>query len=107
MNSADPDEMQSYAEFHLGLHFLPIYLLTHKRVKQYSAYCEKLIFLKDQNMKKYHPLLNYQEMFYQFHDTLSHIAYMRTAKALAGLLKTPELLLLTPSMDIEKDSGQK
>ena len=24
-NSADPDEMQQYAAFHLGLHFLPLY----------------------------------------------------------------------------------
>ena len=25
-NSADPDEMQPYAAFHLGLHCLPMYL---------------------------------------------------------------------------------
>ena len=25
-NSADPDEMQHYAAFHLGLHYLPEYL---------------------------------------------------------------------------------
>ena len=27
-NSADPDEMQHYAAFHLGLHCLPKYLFT-------------------------------------------------------------------------------
>ena len=28
-NSADPDEMQHYAAFHLGLHCLPKYLFRH------------------------------------------------------------------------------
>ena len=27
-NSGDPDEMQSYAAFHQGLHCLPMYLFT-------------------------------------------------------------------------------
>ena len=30
-NSADPDEMPSFAAFHLGLHCLPIYLLTRMK----------------------------------------------------------------------------
>ena len=31
-NSADPDEMQQYAAFHLGLHCLPKYLFSIERV---------------------------------------------------------------------------
>ena len=105
MNSADPDEMPPYAAFHLGLHCLPKYLFTRKRVKRYSAFCEKLISLKDQDMKKY-LLLKPGRSFINF-ITL-YLIYRQTAKALASAQsQNPELLLLTPSMDIDKDLGQK
>ena len=55
-NSVEPDEMQHYAAFHLGLHCLPNYPFRVSSIQRVNLHDVKTVFVRCKQLAAYEPV---------------------------------------------------